>query len=272
MDEARVRRIVGRWVERPALRPLAGGMNSAAWLVEAADGSRYVVKVSGRSGLAGLRVAEMLRRRGFRAGAPAQTTVEDGALVALLRYVGGQPLGSDDAELVGGTLGRVHALLAGERAPAGLARWPWRWLDPSAIVDPELRDRAHAAIERAAALAPSLTHGVLHGDPAPDAFRADGADVGLIDWGSALHGPLLYDVASACMYAGRNVLTGYAATGPLAADELGHVERFLACRWAVQAWYFSERLAANDLTGIADARENEKGLADARAALLGRDG
>ena len=46
-----------------------------------------------------------------------------------------------------------------------------------------------------------LTWGWLHGDPAPEAFMRlqDGATA-LIDWGAAMHGPVLYDVASAVMY------------------------------------------------------------------------
>ena len=41
----------------------------------------------------------------------------------------------------------------------------------------------------------------------------------------------------------------------------------LRYRWAVQAYYFAHRIAHEDLTGIADHAGNEKGLADARAAL-----
>ena len=60
-----------------------------------------------------------------------------------------------------------------------------------------MRSSASAAIETAERLAPCLTHGMLHGDPAPEAFLAMEGDIGLIDWGAACHGPLLYDVASA---------------------------------------------------------------------------
>ena len=40
-------------------------------------------------------------------------------------------------------------------------------------------------------------------------------DVALIDWGGACHGPLLYDVATARMYAGEGVLAAYARTSPI---------------------------------------------------------
>jgi hypothetical protein len=39
-------------------------------------------------------------------------------------------------------------------------------------------------------------------------------------------------------------------------------------RWAVQADYFAWRITAGDLAGITGPEENEKGLEDARRALL----
>ncbi|HET9519938.1 MAG TPA: phosphotransferase, partial [Candidatus Limnocylindrales bacterium] len=108
-------------------------------------------------------------------------------------------------------------------------------------------------------------------DPAPEAFlgTSGGGEVALIDWGAACHGPLLYDLASAVMYAGPDVAPAYRETGPLEGEELDHVDGFRAFRWAVQAIYFSGRIAANDLTGIDDPSENEKGLDDARIGLRG---
>lgn len=47
---------------------------------------------------------------------------------------------------------------------------------------------------------------------------------------------------------------------------LGVMLRF---RWAVRADYFARRVTADDLTGISGPHENEKGLEDARRALLG---
>jgi homoserine kinase type II len=43
----------------------------------------------------------------------------------------------------------------------------------------------------------------------------------------------------------------------------------LRFRWAVQADYFARRLVEGDLTGIADAAANERGLEDARRGLTG---
>jgi homoserine kinase type II len=198
--------------------------------------------------------------------------VRDGRLVALLRFVDGQPLTFNDEEAVGTTLGRIHRLLRDAPVPEHMDRWPWRWLDPTVIAEPALRSAAIAAIDRAEQIAPSLTHGILHGDPAPEAFLDADSDIGLIDWGAACHGPLLYDVASAWMYTRDYdmLIDAYARTGPLGPDELAHTPAFLAFRLALQAWYFSTRLASNDLTGIEGQADNEEGLAHARTGLLGR--
>lgn len=71
------------------------------------------------------------------------------------------------------------------------------------------------------------------------------------------------------MYSDERVVAAYARTGPIGADELGHAAGFLAFRWALQAWYFSERIHRRDLTGLDGEAGNAKGLADARRALLG---
>jgi len=75
------------------------------------------------------------------------------------------------------------------------------------------------------------------------------------------------------MYVRRDerLIEAYARTGPLDRDELAHTADFHAFRQALQAWYFSTRLAANDLTGIESRADNEEGLAHARLGLLGAD-
>jgi Ser/Thr protein kinase RdoA (MazF antagonist) len=127
---------------------------------------------------------------------------------------------------------------------------------------------------------PTWPRGLLHADPAPEAFRYDAATgrCGVIDWSSAHHGPLLYDLASAVMYLGgpsraAAMTAAYLSADPLTAgagaDDLPVMLRF---RWAVQADYFAWRISTGDLTGIAGPEENEKGLEDARRALLLGDG
>jgi Ser/Thr protein kinase RdoA (MazF antagonist) len=255
--------------EGVTLTPLAA-MNSSTWLVTA-ESERYALKIAGLGDAPGLRVATWLNDHGLRTGAPVRTEVVGERLVALLEFVDGRSLGTadDDVTLVGETLGRAHGLLVEAPVPAGLDRWPWAWLDPAVIDEPDLRDAAARAIGEAERIAPTTTHGVLHGDPAPEAFLASDAGVALIDWGAACHGPLLFDLASALMYAGPGVLVAYGRTGPLGADELALVPVYLAFRWALQACYFAGRRRRGDLTGIAGEEDNDKGLADARRGLLG---
>jgi homoserine kinase type II len=261
---------LGEWLEgRGVLTPLEA-MNSSTWLVEA-DGERYALRISDPSNEPGLQAAAWLDGRGVRTGAPLRMAVRDGRLVALLRFVDGQPLTFHDEEAVGTTLGRVHRLLRDAPVPEHMDRWPWPWLDPTVIGDPALRSAAVAAIDHAERLAPNLTHGILHSDPAPEAFLDADGDIGLIDWGSSCHGPLLFDVASAWMYTRDydKLIDAYARTGPLDRDELAYTPDFLAFRLALQAWYFSTRVATNDLTGIEGPAGNEDGLAHARSGLLG---
>jgi homoserine kinase type II len=119
-----------------------------------------------------------------------------------------------------------------------------------------------------------LTWAQLHTDPELEAFRRDAnGDVGVIDWSGSIRGPVLYDLASAVMYAGGEVaaeqlIAGYQSTRALPDSELqAHLHYFRQFRGAVQAVYFSKRLHENDLTGIADDEENAKGLRDARWML-----
>jgi homoserine kinase type II len=120
-----------------------------------------------------------------------------------------------------------------------------------------------------------MTWGLLHADPAPEAFRLDPSTgrCGVIDWSYALYGPLLYDLASAVMYVGGadhadTLVSAYLDEGILRADEAGRgLAPMLKFRWAVQANYFAWRIAENNLTGISGPQGNEEGLEDARLAL-----
>ena len=68
------------------------------------------------------------------------------------------------------------------------------------------------------------------------------------------------------------MIDAYRAAGPLTEAQLAEgLPVLLRFRWAVQADYFAWRITENDLTGIAGPEENEKGLEDARRALLGSD-
>jgi Ser/Thr protein kinase RdoA (MazF antagonist) len=269
-----------------------GGMGSQTWIVS--EGKRRWVAKSVAPHLAdsfadGLQVARMLDDAGIRSGAPAPALsgsitmdAASGDRMALLIWVPGRPLtGTDAAEqrLIGDTLARVHRVLRNREVPGAA---PFHWVDPAAAhlgLRPWLRPAVTAAADALTALQnrqPAWPRGLLHADPAPGAFRLDVASgqCGIIDWSSAHSGPLLYDLASAVMYLGgptqaAAMTDAYQAAALLTEREVSEgLPVMLRFRWAVQADYFARRITANDLTGITGPEENEKGLEDARLALL----
>jgi Ser/Thr protein kinase RdoA (MazF antagonist) len=197
----------------------------------------------------------------------------------VLAWVPGHPLtGHNPAErrLIGTTLARVHRALAGGDTAAAQRL---HWVDPDAgylSLRPWLRPAIAAALAALDAADPAaMSWGLLHADPAPEAFRLDPATgrCGVIDWSYFLHGPLPYDLASAIMYVGGpahagDLIEAYLKQGPLIRREVHQgLAAMLRFRWAVQANYFAWRIANNDLTGISSPGENEKGLEDARRSL-----
>ena len=265
-----------------------GGMGSETWFVDLGD-HRWVAKAvapgAGRQFAGGMTIARRLEQAGIPAGAavPAlggQLVVPAGdAWLALLTWVPGLALtGQDDTEqdLIGRTLAKVHRALAGYEVD-GAQRF--HWVDPDAeylSLRPWLRPAITAALDVLGAARPdTMSWGLLHADPAPEAFRLDPATgrCGVIDWSYALYGPLLYDLASAVMYVGgpghaKTLVRAYLAEGALGAAEVEHgLAPMLRFRWAVQANYFAWRIAENDLTGISGPQDNEKGLEDARLFL-----
>jgi Ser/Thr protein kinase RdoA (MazF antagonist) len=270
---------------------LGGGMGSETWLVTRPGNTpgRWVAKLvepgNARPLEGGLGLARLLEEAGIPAGAPVPARsgrdivdVEGGALV-LLRWVPGNPLTGDspaEQETIGTTLARVHLALAVRNAEDAER---FHWVDPAADylgLRPWLRPAITSALAQLDAARPEdMTWGLLHADPAPGAFRLDSATgrCGVIDWSYLLHGPLLYDLASAAMYVGgpsraAELVTAYLRHGPLDRAEIAHgLHVMLRFRWAVQANYFAWRIARNDLTGISGPEENEKGLEDARVAL-----
>ena len=264
------------------------GMNSRTWLVNAGD-RRWVAKAVPAEAharfVSGLAVAAIVDAAGIPAGAPEPNadggtwTAVDGHTLALLRFIPGDPLVGDDPfeqRLIGSTLARAHrALVGAEGHDAGR----FHWLDagaPHLDVEPWVRPAVRQAIDAYDALPPaSLTSGLLHSDPAPEAFLVDRrtGTCGLIDWDMGLFGPLMYDLASAVMYVGgperaSSLLDAYLADGAIPAAEVEHtLAPMLRLRWAVQADYFAGRIRTSDLTGVAGTHENQEGLDDARRAL-----
>ncbi|TCC39709.1 phosphotransferase enzyme family protein [Kribbella sindirgiensis] len=275
MDVAEVLR--EHWDLKPArLEVLTGGMNSVTWLATS-GAERVVLKAVGLDDAAfepGLELAVRLDDAGVPTGRPRWSKhgrlVErvDGRQVAVLEYVDGDELVPADQEAIGDVLGRIHS--AASLESGATADW-LRFLLPfeeSLDLEPWIRPAVEAATADAIALGP-VSWAWLHGDPAAEAFRrqADGR-VALIDWGSAMRGPILYDVASAVMYNGDPVVPAYLRRRPDLTAELEHgLLTFLRVRYAVQAGYFAWRITTNLLTGISDPAENHKGLADARRSF-----
>lgn len=275
MDVAEVLR--EHWDLKPGrLEVLTGGMNSAAWLASAGEW-RVVVKSvgSGDSAFApGLELAARLDDAGVCTGRPRVSkhgrVVErvDGRQVAVLEYVDGVELVPADQAAIGDLLGRVHSAAALESGE--VTEWLQFLLPFEDCLDlePWIRPAVEGAVADAVALG-SVSWAWLHGDPAAEAFRrqADG-EVALIDWGSAMQGPILYDVASAVMYNGDPVAPAYLRRRPDLTDELERgLPTFLRVRYAVQAGYFAWRITNNVLTGIEGPADNLKGLTDARRSF-----
>jgi len=285
-----VRAALGAWdlPQSADLAAMAGGINASVWTVRA-GAATLVAKVAHRSALhPGLEVAEFLSDRDFRAGTPLRTRAGQLSVatapeteLALLQFVPGRPLGVSDEDLEhrGRTLGRAHALLRTFASAPIERRWPWSWLTDfdKLPLSARLRGAIEGAVQRAEELVSmhALTMGILHGDTAgPDFLFEEVADqVGLVDWGAVMYGPLLYDVGTVCGLRHlegdrrRVFVTAYLRESALPEGELAFLDDFVRLRWGVQARYFSWRISQRVRVGIASDRENRSGLRDALRAL-----
>lgn len=262
--------------------PLGGGMNSATALVELSDGQAVLKWVPDSAAVAlaeGCEVARRLARHGLVTGEPFPTTVGEltypvgqGA-AALLRFVSGEqldPRDPQDQQDLAITLAAVHTsestLQSGSFGCDQIAAMAYD-------VEPWIAPAIDRVLEEYHRL-PALTWGLLHTDPAPEAFlRTNSGEVAVIDWTGAGRGPVLYDVASALMYLGGRqdaepFWNAYVRYSPAPARELiEHLDAFTRFRGVVQAAYFSMRIATQDRTGIDHDDENWKGLRDAEQML-----
>ena len=269
------------WQRSPdAVEPLSGGFAAPAWLAD--DHVLVRVPADHRAQLeAGCGAALHLATRGIDVATPLRThggalvATHDGGAYALARCLPGRPLdGADplDQQWWGDLLGRVHRALDGF-AHHGLVRW--HWVRPEAAhlaVEPWLRPAVAGAVAALTRLSVTdrLTYGVLHGDPLPAAFRLDpdtGA-TGLLHWGYAATGPLVFDLASAVAHAGgveqaSELIDGYASAGPVQREEIdAALPVLLRFRWAAQADWHARGI-------VADATDPSavEGLERARLAL-----
>jgi homoserine kinase type II len=237
---------------------------------------------------AGLRAAEHVQSAGVAAGAPvraadgALTVAAGDGLLALLHWVPGRPLRRDDPldqQWWGDTLATVHRALARFGHP-GLARFTGVRAEGAHLARPAwLRPAVRAAVEafRRLRVTDQLTYGVLHGEPSPGDFRLDPATgrVGVVEWGSAVTGPLVYDVAAAVLFAGgeaasAELVDGYlaaAAIAPTGAVSRDECEAALPTMLRLRAAVLADRLAARlARDGGSDA---DREALSATRALLG---
>jgi homoserine kinase type II len=267
---------------------LPAGLDTTGWAIRG-GGQEYVARVAAGSRRAafeaGLAAAEYLT--GFDVPAATAIRTVDGAttvvlgdeVVALVRHVPGRVLDRGDPvdqQWWGDALGSAHRHLSGFRH-GGLAKF--HSVRPEAVhlgIDDWVRPAVAGAVAsvRRLTVTDQLTYGVLHGDPAPTAFRLDPQTgrLGLVDWGPASTGPLVYDVAAAVGYAGegpsRDLVDAYLAAGPVPREELeSALPTMLQFRWAVRADQHARRLTAARRAGRDGDPSDTEGLESARKAL-----
>ncbi|NNF57791.1 MAG: aminotransferase class III-fold pyridoxal phosphate-dependent enzyme [Rhodothermaceae bacterium] len=244
---------------------LLGGHNEN-FLLETPAGTRYVLKVAGADEPSALfdleyAMAEALHAADLGLAVPRLIPTHEGQFEAcyetpagttlrgrLLTFVDGRPWNEaglptpDRLRHLGRMLAQVHRVFATVEHPA--ARRTHRWDLAQAtqvrpliplVPDEEQRrlvDRAmHVYAACAAPRLAALPHGLLHGDVNDENVLVDGDRItGLIDFGDALHGPLVCDLAIGFAYAlldqsdplaaGAEVVAGYHAERALTEDEL----------------------------------------------------
>jgi Ser/Thr protein kinase RdoA (MazF antagonist) len=253
------------WAFRPtATTEIFGGRNSRVWRVT--DGEIMAAAKLVRPGdsdllhfEAGLRVAALLNSATMPTGAPILTASGDytaaaaGGRLALMRWVPGVPLtATKDADMpvLGTVLARLHD--RSDIPSPGVPGWPWQWLslDGLPVIEPRDRD----LVDRAAALtqAGSFTLGIVHGDASPDAFIAATDTIGVIDWASVLHGPVLYDVATLSLVLRRQgasqaqieaMTSAYSEHSAISAAELRQLDTLRALRLSAEVVYHTSRIA-----------------------------
>ncbi len=273
------------------ITPLAGGHNGQVWLLSSSIEQR-IVKFAwdAEPFAAGLRIAEQLETMGFSAGRPIRT--RDGALVmhveggviGVMEFVAGASpgLSGEGLRVWGTAMGECHRHLQRiSEIPASIARWPWRWLDVNV---PHVAERAWLRADVAGATAVAqraiergATLGIIHGDGAQVLADPISGRVGVIDWGSAMFGPLLYDVATAYWVIAvehelgapgfSSFIDSYREAGPLSGAELAMLPAFVQLRAVVQAFYFAWRCDNYVGSGLQDVSENEIKLDQAKQFL-----
>ena len=257
-------------------------MNSRVWIVETNLGRSVVKAVPDVGQFSGaLRVATAVERSGLRTGAPLPTRKGDlcididGNAVALLRYVperGLESAAADDRQRWGQALAHLHQHLTSIRVPPFADQWPWQVPDPtSSFLDaaPWLRPTIDDAVEDAASRWRPERNMLIHGDPSASDFRVDaiGQLAAVIDWGYAMAGPPLHDLACAVLFEwldGRDGSDVVAAYHREIAVDYDLFRSLLRRRLALQAWWLSWREATGSDLGSRDEAWNRRSLSTIR--------
>ncbi|MDP9791888.1 homoserine kinase type II [Catenuloplanes nepalensis] len=224
------------------IRAICRGVHASRWEATAGDHRFTLTRAPAKaraSLAAGLSALDRLIERGIGASRAERTvhgtlTVETAvSVLALGRRAEGRPLHPADpvdARWWGCLLGAAHRALDGFDHPGLHHPAGWHGLDPGAPhLPPETRDavaRAVAAVTRLC-VTDRLTYGVLHRDPSAPLFLIDPATgrTGVLGWGPAGTGPLVYDLAAAVVAADgpeatAELVDAYARAGPVHRDEI----------------------------------------------------
>jgi len=257
--------LIERWQLSVTRISSLGGRNALNWRIDNPGGS-YVAKLirPGDSDLdqliTGLKVAAAIAAPDLPVPAAVPNShgswideLPEGSLV-VLRWIPGGPLCANkvaDVEAVGTTIALMHDRLAQLDPPQGVPSWPWSWLSLEALGPEDSGDIAlvRSAVETAREAAPTV--GLLHGDPTIANFIDANGVTAVLDWGSVLAGPILYDLAVAQLDLTRagsdpSAVTAleraYLARRPDAAADWQHLPILRRLRCAAEIVYFTSRL------------------------------
>ncbi len=233
------------------------------YLVATPGGTRYVLKIGGERTTADEialehAAVEAVQAVGLGVDLPRLVPTTGGAwyavygsepprLARLLTFVEGAawsarpPASAARRRGTGHTIGLMARALSEVNVPAAHRTHGWDltragawWHEVSTIEDPSKRRLLDEAFRLWAGVAPFLSdlpHGLIHGDLNDDNLLVENdALVGILDFGDALHNPVVCDLAIALAYlllgdadwkaAGADLVAGYHAVRPLAAAEL----------------------------------------------------
>lgn len=240
-----------------------------------------------------LRIAAWVDDRGIRTGRAIPGL--DGDLVrthvlqsgrsvsfTALRRVPGRQMGFDEArspETCARVLAKVQRALL-ERVEPDAQREFFRDLMRNSgemrIAAPWLHDVVISVARQVQAVSGDLTWGTIYGDY-PEIFVDESGEVtGLVDWGSAQPGPLLFDIARWGMdrpytrEQSEQFLRVYASVAPIRLSELRHLGLMRDLYEVIEGKWWFERIRSASRAGRSVSKEDAEGLERVRRYFVGR--